>query len=78
MGTLNPGAAIKSKLADRRIKCVFLGYGSNHAGIVYRMLNLQRKKVLITRDAWWLGAKSNKKNTPFKIEKSETHTPFEI
>ncbi len=32
--TLNPGGVIKSKLADRRIKCMVLGYASSYAGNV--------------------------------------------
>ena len=60
--TVDPGGAIKSKLEDRGIKCMFLGYASNHAGNVYRMLNLKTRKVLITRDVRWLEKSEKKKN----------------
>ena len=53
-GTTNPGGAIRSKLEDRGIKGMFLGYAANHAGNVYRVLNLETKKILITRDVKWL------------------------
>ena len=33
---------------------MFLGYTANHTGNVYRMLNLETKKVPITRDIKWL------------------------
>jgi hypothetical protein len=37
---LNHAQKIKSKLKDRGRHCVFLGYAIDHAGDVYRMLNL--------------------------------------
>ena len=45
----------KSKLADRGIPCVFVGYARNHAGNVYRMFNMKTNKVMITRDIIWIG-----------------------
>jgi hypothetical protein len=41
--TLKPGSTIKSKLGDRGIKCLFLGYAANHAGNVFRVLNVETK-----------------------------------
>ncbi|MFN7263265.1 MAG: reverse transcriptase domain-containing protein [Cyanobacteriota bacterium] len=52
--TLKPGKTIKSKLGDRGIKCLFLGYAANHAGNVYRVLNLATNMVMISRDVKWL------------------------
>jgi hypothetical protein len=52
--TINPGQGIKAKLADRGTTCMFVGYPRDHAGNVYRMLNLQTKKILVTRDVKWL------------------------
>ncbi len=48
--TLNPGGTIKAKLEDKGIKAMFLGYAANHAGNVYRMLNLKTDQVMLTRD----------------------------
>jgi hypothetical protein len=48
-----PGPAIKSKLADRGLLCVFVGYARNHAGNVYRMINMKTGKAFITRDIQW-------------------------
>ena len=36
--TTNPRGAIRSKLEDHGMKCMFLGYAANHTGNVYRML----------------------------------------
>ena len=52
--TLKPGSTIKSKLGDRGIKCLFLGYAANHAGNVYRVMNVETKMVMISRDVKWL------------------------
>ena len=52
--TSSPGGTIRSKLEDRGTTCMFVGYAANHAGNVYRMLNLKSGKVLITRDVKWL------------------------
>lgn len=60
--TLNPGKAIKAKLDDRGIECIFVGYATNHAGNVYRMLNPKTNKVLVTRDVRWLSATGGNDN----------------
>jgi len=59
--TDDPGVAIKAKLADRGILCMFLGYAKDHAGDVYRMLNLTTRKVIITRDVRWINKKYHDK-----------------
>jgi transposase InsO family protein len=48
-----PGPTIKSKLADRGLLCVFVGYARNHAGNVYRMINMKTGRALVTRDIQW-------------------------
>jgi hypothetical protein len=45
---------IQGKLNDRRRPCLFLGYSENHAADVYRMLNLETRKVIHTRDIIWM------------------------
>jgi Reverse transcriptase (RNA-dependent DNA polymerase) len=45
---------IKSKLSDRGIPCIFLGYAKDHAPNVYRMLKLDTNAIIITRDIIWL------------------------
>jgi hypothetical protein len=61
--TLKPGSAIKSKLGDRGIKCLFLGYAANHAGNVYRVLNVETNMVMISRDVKWLKTFDINKNS---------------
>jgi hypothetical protein len=45
---------IRGKLADRGRACLFLGYSANHAVDVYRMLNLETRRVIHTRDIIWM------------------------
>ena len=45
---------IKSKLLDRGVPCIFLGYANDHAANVYQMLKLDTNTVIITRDIKWL------------------------
>ena len=39
---------------------MFLGYAADHPEDTYRMLNLETKKVIITRDVKWLNKMHNK------------------
>jgi len=69
--TETPGQSIKSKLQDRGIKCMFVGYASNHAGNVYRMLNLKTKRVILSRDVRWLNTfivTDREENETYEIE----------
>ena len=53
---------------------MFLGYAANHAGNAYRMLNLETKHVLITRDVKWLNsyeAKSTRNNDDLEDDDEE-------
>jgi hypothetical protein len=45
---------INSKLSDRAVTCMFLGYAKDHAPNVYQMLKLNTNAVIITRDIVWL------------------------
>jgi len=45
---------IRAKLTDRGKTCMFVGYADNHAGDVYRMLDLKTNRVVISRDLTWL------------------------
>ena len=47
-------SSIKSKLQDRGLVGIFLGYARYHAGDAYRMLNPTTHKVWITWDVKWL------------------------
>jgi hypothetical protein len=44
---------IQGKLSDRGSVCVFVGYPSNHASDVFRLLNLKTNYVIKSRDVTW-------------------------
>ena len=46
---------IKQKLSNRGKTHIFVGYSSRHSSDVYRMYNLETKRVTVTRDIRWLG-----------------------
>ena len=46
---------VKGKLEDRGIPMMFVGYSDKHSQGVYRMLNIQTKRVATTRDVTWTG-----------------------
>ena len=45
---------IKQKLSNRGKTHIFVGYSSRHSSDVYRMYNLETKRVTVTRDIRWL------------------------
>ena len=45
---------MRSKLDNRGKTCTFVGYADDHAGDVYRFLNVQTKRIIMSRDARWL------------------------
>ena len=46
--------SIKTKLEDRGIKCMLLGYDQNHMSGTYHMFNLCMKHVVLIRDVMWI------------------------
>ena len=42
------------KLENKGIPAMFVGYAQEHAGNVYKMLNLQTHKIILCRDIQWL------------------------
>jgi hypothetical protein len=44
---------IQGKLSDRGSVCVFVGYPSNHASDVFRLLNLKTNHVIKSRAVIW-------------------------
>ena len=42
---------MRSKLDKRGKTSMFVGYADDHAGDVYRFINIQTKKVIMSRDA---------------------------
>jgi hypothetical protein len=52
-GTVKEGK--KGKVLDRGVTMIFVGYDNYHSGNCYRMYNPVTSRVVITRDAIWLG-----------------------
>ena len=48
------GLKIKRKLKDRGTKAMFVGYADNHAGNLYRFMNLKTKKIILNQDITWM------------------------
>ena len=55
IGVVTTKDDIQGKLKNRGTYCMFVGYSVNHANDVYRMLNLETKGIINTRDVTWLG-----------------------
>jgi hypothetical protein len=47
--TEKPRPTIKSKLADQGLLFIFVGNSRNHAGNIYRIINMKNGKALITK-----------------------------
>ena len=45
---------MRSKLETRGKTGVFVGHADDHAGDVYRFMNVQTKRIILSRDARWL------------------------
>jgi hypothetical protein len=54
IGVVTTKANIQSKLENRGTPCMFVGYSVHHANDVYRMLNLDTKTIIHSRDIIWL------------------------
>ena len=51
---IHEGKKMRSKLDTRGKTSMFVGYVDDHAGDVYRFINIQTKKVILSRGAQWL------------------------
>ena len=51
---IHEGKKMRSKLDTRGETSMFVGYADHHAGDVYRFINIQTKKVILSRDTQWL------------------------
>ena len=47
---------IQGKIMNRGTKMMFVGYADNHSTEVYRFLNLETKRIVLSRDAIWVGS----------------------
>jgi len=55
MGVVTTKSDIQGKLKNRGTTCMFMGYSVDHSNDVYRMLNLETKSIIHSRDIVWLG-----------------------
>jgi len=46
-----------NKLSDRGMKAIFVGYADKHVGNVYRFINPNTNKIILSRDVKWLERK---------------------
>ena len=53
---ISDGKKMRSKLDTRGRTGIFVGYANNHAGNVYRFINIQTKKIILSQDIQWLNS----------------------
>ena len=53
---ISDGKKMRSKLDTRGRTGIFVGYADDHAGNVYRFINIQTKKIILSRDTQWLNS----------------------
>ena len=51
---IHEGKEMRSKLDNRGKTFMFVGYAEDHAGDVYRLLNIHTKRIIMSRDVRWL------------------------
>ena len=51
---INEGKKMRSKLGDRGITCMFVGYADDHTKDVYSFLNIHTRRIILSRDGRWL------------------------
>ena len=54
MGVVSTKKDIQGKLKNREMTCIFMGYSVDHSNDVYRMLKMETKKIILSRDIVWL------------------------
>ena len=62
---------MRSKFSNKGRTCMFVGYTTKHAGDVYRMLDLDTKRITTSRDIRWLD-KSYSEWELLRMEQGET------
>ena len=60
---ISDGKKMRSKLDTRGRTGIFVGYADDHAGNVYRFINIQTKKIILSRDVQWLNSFWKQYNT---------------
>ena len=53
---ISDGKKMRTKLDARGRTGIFVGYADDHAGNVYRFINIQMKQIILSRDIQWLNS----------------------
>ena len=53
---ISDGKKMRSKLDTQGRTGIFVGYADDHTGNVYRFINIQTKKIILSRDIQWLNS----------------------
>ena len=53
---ISDGKKMRSKLDTRGRTGIFVGYADDHAGNVFRFINIRMKKIILNRDIQWLNS----------------------
>ena len=53
---ISDGKKMRSKLDTRGRTGIFVSYADDHARNVYRFINIQTKKIILSRDIQWLNS----------------------
>ena len=56
MTAISNGENMRSKLDTRSRTGIFVGYADGHAGSMYRFINIQTKKIILSRDVQLLNS----------------------
>ena len=76
---ISDGKKMKSKLDTRGRTRIFVGYADDHAGNVYRFINIQMKKIILSRDiiqwlnSFWKEHKKRKDDSKKLIDEFYSH-----
>ena len=71
---------MRSKLDTRGRTGIFVGYADDHAGNVYRFINVEMKQIILSRDVQWLNSfwkEYKKRRDDSKKLVDEFYTPDE-
>ena len=75
---ISDGKKMRSKLDTRGRTGIFVGYADDHDGNVYRFINIQTKKIILSRDIKWLNSfwkeyKKRKHDSKKLIDEFDSH-----
>ena len=75
---ISDGKKMRSKLDTRGRTGIFVGYADDHDGNIYRFINIQTKKIILSRDIKWLNSfwkeyKKRKHDSKKLIDEFDSH-----